>query len=91
MKTALQELFDTILFENELYNDEEGDWIDTPRKQWVNAFRSGVDLTEYVNKALQKEKDQIQEAYACGYMDCSDNKYKGGEDYFNETFRNEEV
>jgi hypothetical protein len=66
MKTAMQELIEEILCEQEIYFDENGDFLKVPNIQYVNAYKSNVDLSEYIKKALEKEKEQIMNAYCDG-------------------------
>ena len=55
-QTGLEYLIDKILYEQEIYFNDEGDLTDTPRIQYMNSFKSHVDLTEYVNKAREIDK-----------------------------------
>jgi hypothetical protein len=54
--TAVEWLVDKILVENEVYTDSEGEWIDEPRIEYINAYKSHVDLSQYVAEALEIEK-----------------------------------
>ena len=53
-KTPIQELIDTILFQND-------------KEEWYNAFREDKDLSEYVNEALEKERKMVIDAYSSGF------------------------
>jgi hypothetical protein len=55
-KSGLEYLIDKILHEQETYLDDEGDLTDTPRVQYMNSFKSHVDLTKYVEKAREIDK-----------------------------------
>ena len=55
-KSGLEYLISEILHEQETYLDEEGDLTDTPRIQYMNSFKSHVDLTKYVEKAREIDK-----------------------------------
>jgi chromosome condensin MukBEF ATPase and DNA-binding subunit MukB len=66
MKTAMQELIDEILSKQEIWFDEDGNILEEPIIQYVNSFKSSVDLSEYVNKAVEKEKEQIINTYEIG-------------------------
>jgi len=55
-KSGLEYLISEILHEEETYLDEEGDLTDTPRVQYMNSFKSHVDLTKYVEKAREIDK-----------------------------------
>ena len=98
MKTAMQEWFDEILSKQEIWFDEDGNILQEPIIQYVNSFKSSVDLSEYVNKALEKEKKQIKEAFDFGDY-CVElplkeregdytwgKKYKSAEEYYNQTY-----
>lgn len=53
----MQELIDEILHKQEIWFDEDGNMLEEPIIQYINSFKSSVDLSEYVNKALEKEKE----------------------------------
>jgi hypothetical protein len=55
-KSGLEYLISEVLHEQETYLDEEGDLTDTPRIQYMNSFKSHVDLTRYVDKAREIDK-----------------------------------
>jgi hypothetical protein len=57
--TPVQYLVDKILFEQETYFNEEGDLTDTPRTEYFNGYKSHVNLSKYVQEALQMERDNI--------------------------------
>lgn len=80
--TAVEWLVDKILVQQELYTDKEGDWIDTPRIEYVNGYRSHVDLTEFVQEAVEIERQQIETAYNKAVP------FKFGKEYYEETFKN---
>jgi hypothetical protein len=44
------------MHEQETYLDDEGDLTDNPRIQYMNSFKSHVDLTKYVEKAREIDK-----------------------------------
>ncbi len=54
MKTAVEWLVDKILTKDEIY-DDYGNLIGY---KLINTFTSSVDLTDYVNKAKEMEKEQ---------------------------------
>ena len=62
----MQELIDEILSKQEIWFDEDGNILEEPIIQYVNSFKSSVDLSEYVNKAVEKEKEQIINTYEIG-------------------------
>jgi hypothetical protein len=91
MKTAMQELIEEILCEQEIHFDENGDFIKIPNIQYVNAYKRGVDLSEYVNKALKKEKEQIMDAHIEGqrvFDNHTHTKWTNdqAEEYYNQTY-----
>ena len=47
------------------------------------GYHVAVDMA---NELLEKEKEHICDAYGQGYNDSSENLYKGGEDYYDETY-----
>jgi len=80
--TAVEWLVDKILFQQELYTDKEGDWIDEPRVVYTTLYRSHVDLTEFVQEAIEMERQQIETAYNKAVP------FKYGKEYYEETFKN---
>ena len=54
--TAVEWLVDKILVQQELYTDKQGDWIDEPRVVYTTLYRSHVDLTEFVQEAIEMEQ-----------------------------------
>jgi hypothetical protein len=54
--SGLEYLISEILHEQETYLDDEGDLTDKPRIQYMNSFKSHVDLTRYVEKAREIDK-----------------------------------
>ena len=81
----MQELIEEILCKQEIYFDENGDFLKVPNIQYVNAYKSNIDLSEYVNKALEKEKESI----VCAWND-SKISVMNGEQYYNETYQNKQ-
>jgi hypothetical protein len=57
--SGLEYLISEILFEQEIYFDEEGELTEKPRIQYVNSFKSHVDLTKYVEKAREIDKQDV--------------------------------
>jgi len=82
-QTAVEWLVDQILVEYDTYFNEEGDLVDKPINQFFNAYKSSVNLIEYVKQAKEMEKQQIIDAYKFG---ISDEYVIGSEQYYNETF-----
>jgi hypothetical protein len=58
-KSGLEYLISEILYEQEIYFDDEGELTDTPRIQYMNSFKSHVDLTKYVEKAREIDKQDV--------------------------------
>ncbi len=54
--SGLEYLISEILYEQEIYFDDEGELTDKPRIQYMNSFKSHVDLTKYVEKAREIDK-----------------------------------
>ncbi len=92
-QTAVQWLVEQILVEMEDYFNEEYD-IDLskpPKIKYYNAFMDSVDLSGYVNKAIEMEKKQtIEFAMHMHKVDMSktgtDILTDEAEQYYNETY-----
>jgi uncharacterized protein YuzE len=89
MMTAIEFLVDKICIDVDMY-DEEGN---VNGVEYWNAFRSCTDLSEYINKAKEMEKQQIIDAYRDGRSDQQSDipsKFynRMAEDFYNETFKN---
>ena len=84
--TAVEWLVDKILVQQEIYIDEEGEWIDIPKIEYVNGYRSHVDLSEFVQEAKEMEKQQIIDAHNNGRNILPPNE--NGKQYYNVTFKN---
>lgn len=50
--TAVEYLVSKILVKS------EGEWIDEPRTEYINAYKDHVDLSNYVADALEMERQQ---------------------------------
>jgi hypothetical protein len=93
-QTAVDWLVEQILvkFEDHMNDDYEIDYSKPPTLKFYNAFIDSTDLSEYVNKAKQMEKEQIKDAWDKGdyCIDLPDGswkqKYESGEQYYNETY-----
>jgi hypothetical protein len=92
-QTAVDWLVEQILvkFEDHMNDDYEIDYSKPPRLKFYNAFIDSTDLSEYVNKAKQMEREQIKDAWINGDIHgClweEDNKLYA-EQYYNETYEN---
>jgi hypothetical protein len=81
--TAVEWLVDKILVENEVHTDSEGEWIDEPRIEYINAYKSFVDLSQYVKQAKEMEKEQIEKAYNSAVP------FKYGKEYYEKTYKHQ--
>jgi hypothetical protein len=86
-QTAVEWLVEQILTEVQNYEDGdiENEWEEPFKHQYVNKYIGIIDLSEFVIKAKEMEKDQICEAYAIGGSPLL-GPWEFGEDYYNETF-----
>jgi hypothetical protein len=84
-ESAVNWLIDNILCDIELYINEDGDFIEEPKIAYYNAFKSHVDLTKFVEKAREMEKQQIIDAAYHG-VDHETSPYKNPEDYYNNIY-----
>ena len=58
-KSGLEYLISEILHEQETYFDDEGELTDKPIIQYMNSFKSHVDLTKYVEKAREIDSQDV--------------------------------
>jgi len=63
-QTGLEYLIENILFENESYIDEEGDYINEPLARYVNSFKSHINLSGYVAEARRIDKEPKEIVYS---------------------------
>jgi hypothetical protein len=93
-QTAVDWLVEQILvkFEDHMNDDYEFDFSKPPTLKFYNAFIDSTDLSEYVNKAKQMEKEQQGLTFARGSMTgyANANGYEGVdfEQYYNENYGN---
>lgn len=91
-QTAVQWLVDNILvkFEDHFNEDFIFDLSKPPKISYYNAFIDSTDLSEYVNKAIEMEKEQIVKTwYERGNTIVPRYYLKeniNGEQYYNETY-----
>ena len=65
--SALEFFIEKVLFACEVHHDEDGEWIDEPRTVYYNAYKGGVDLSEFVKQARQIEDlEQHATCSKCG-------------------------
>lgn len=55
--TPVQYLVDKILVEQETYLNNEGDLTDESRTEYFNGYKSHVNLSKYVQEALEMEQN----------------------------------
>lgn len=86
-QSAVQWLVNEILVSwDEYMNDDfEFDFTKPPKKTYYNAFIDSTELSEFVNKALEMEKEQILDACHHG-VDYDKSPYKNAEEYYNKTY-----
>ena len=89
--SSIDWLVSQILVEYDTYLNEEGDLVDKPIKQFFNSYKDFVNLIEYVNKAKEMHKQEIENAFNDGENNSVDyfvpgNRIKECEQYYNETF-----
>jgi len=86
-QTAVEWLVEQILTEVQNYEDGdiENEWEEPFKHEYVNKYIGMIDLSEFVIKAKEMEKDQICEAYAIGGSPLL-GPWEFGEEYYNETF-----
>ena len=84
-QSAVNWLIDNILCDIEIYTNEDGDFIKEPKITYYNAFKSHVDLTKFVDKAREMEKQQIIDAAYHG-VDYEHSPFDNAEQYYNGTY-----
>lgn len=71
--TAVEWLVSKILCENKVHMDNEGNLIDNPRTEYINAYKSYVDLSDYVSKALEMEQCHNEMIISETWIQCVGN------------------
>jgi hypothetical protein len=91
MKTAVEWLVEQILTEVQDYEDGDIETESEPFKhEYVNKYIGMVDLSEFVIKAKEMEKEQIINSYWDGFIKpYSQEMITEAEQYYNETFKSE--
>ncbi len=84
MKTAMQELKDKIQHAIEELNSELSEY-QAGYKQCLINIQNDIDF-----QMLQMEKEQIEDAHEIGYINGGNHKSVNGEQYYNETFKQQE-
>jgi len=97
MKTAIQELiFHIAYMERRKYQDEQEKIIGGMNDCIMNdaiVIQSKVieELTKEYAEYLEKEKEQVIDAYCSGYQHGSTLEIIQSEEYYNETYNNERI
>jgi uncharacterized protein (UPF0335 family) len=81
MRTSMQELMDAL-------NDLETVYLQNDWRREVIGINQAKNLIEHIY--LEKEKEQIMDAYDEGWSDGFDDKDLNAE-YYNETFNTKEI
>jgi hypothetical protein len=85
-QTAVEWLVEQILTEVQNYEDGdiENEWEEPFKHEYVNKYIGMIDLSEFVIKAKEIEKEQMKNLFKAGhlYSGCP----FGLEQYYNETF-----
>lgn len=77
--TAVEWLVEQICVDVPMYNDDGNE----PNIEYWNAYKSSFDLSNFINKAKEMEKEQIIDAYETSHISMMTAKQ-----YYNETFKN---
>ena len=88
-QTAVQWLISQVMYEYEIYTDEEGDFIDKPKIAYYGSHQECTDLSEFVKKALEIEKEQMKDAFVECYKANVPDGFEcklDAEQYYNETY-----
>jgi hypothetical protein len=94
-QTAVEWLVEQILvkYEDYMNDDYEFDFSKPPKISFYNAFIDSTDLSVYVNKAKQMEKEQIKDAFTDGCIGelYELNAYYTSEKYYNKTYNVKDI
>ena len=88
-QTAVEWLVEQILTEVQNYEDGdiENEWEEPFKHEYVNKYIGMIDLSEFVIKAKEMEKEQIIDAHLTGLIyPLEIEATKQAEQYYNETF-----
>jgi len=94
--TAVEWLVEQILTEVQNYEDGdiENEWEEPFKHEYVNKYIGMIDLSEFVIKAKEMEKEQIIESYCQGCFDISKDENifprETSEQYYNQTYKSEQ-
>ena len=85
-ETAVEWLVEQILTEVQNYEDGdiENEWEEPFKHEYVNKYIGMIDLSEFVIKAKEMEKEQMRDA-SCPYVGgWEDDEF---EEYYNKTYK----
>ena len=88
-QSSIDWLVSQILVEYDTYLNEEGDLVDKPIKQFFNSYKDFVNLIEYVNKAKEMHRQEIENAWKMGRYDSDEivmSEKFYAKQYYQETF-----
>lgn len=89
-QTAVEWLISQVMYEYEIYTDEEGDFMDKAKIAYYGSHQECTDLSEFVKKALEMEKDQHDLTFArgimTGYANANGHESVGFKQYFEKTY-----
>jgi len=94
-QTAVEWLIEQILTEVQNYEDGdiENEWEEPFKHEYVNKYIGMIDLSEFVIKAKEMEKEQIIDAFVECWKENMPDGYEckqSAEYYYNETFKQQE-
>jgi len=84
-QTAVEWLVEQICTDIKMYDD----YGNVSHIEFYNAFKSCTDLSEYIKKAKQMERQQIVKAHTNGWNKGLENNFISSQEYYNETFKSE--
>ncbi len=91
-QTAVEWLVEQILTQVQNYEDGdiENEWEEPFKHEYVNKYIGMIDLSEFVIKAIEMEKEQILEAFFYGTENAYEVPVEGVDDaefYYNDKFK----
>ena len=87
-QTAVEWLVEQILTEVQNYEDGdiENEWEEPFKHEYVNKYIGMIDLSEFVIKAKEMEKEQMALCYKVGVIDGNNGEVLNFEQYYNKTY-----
>jgi hypothetical protein len=87
-QTAVEWLVEQILTEVQNYEDGdiENEWEEPFKHEYVNKYIGMIDLSEFVIKAKEMEKEQMNLCYKVGVIDGNNGEVLNFEQYYKQTF-----